>query len=156
MNKRNPSRAELGRLVREFNIPFSAMRRRIFVIGVLYIIYVVLFFSESPLAYQSVNVLYIFAAILVFVLVVLYVMYRGDSVRVYEHGIESCFTLINPKRFLWQNVVGYKFAVNNGYVYLIEQATKREFKLHPSIFTSNTFINEVESLTSHKWVKVGL
>lgn len=156
MNKRNPSRLDLGRLIREYRRPFGSMRSRIIVSGVFYIIYTVLFFSKSPSAHQGANGVFTLMAVLIFVLVILYLMYRGDSVRVYENGIESCGSILNPKRFLWETTVGYRYAFMNNYVFLIEQATKRELKVHLSIFSSSEFIHEVERFAPHKLVKVGL
>ena len=156
MNNRNPSRSDLGRFIREYKLPFGAMRGRIIVGGILYIIYSVLFFTKSPLADQGVKAIFALIVVFIFVPLILYVSYRGDSVRVYENGIESCRGVFKPTRFLWRTTVGYRYAFMIDYVFLIEQGTKREFILHQSIFSSSTFLSEVERFTSHKWVKVGL
>ena len=156
MNKRNPNRSDLGDFVREYKLPYGAMRGRIITGGILYIIYTVLFFTKSPLADQGVKAIFVLIGVLIFVLLILYLRYRRDSVRVYENGIESCRGVLKRTRFLWSTTVGYRYAFMIDYVFLIEQGTKREFILHQSIISSSSFLNEVGRFTPNKWVKVGL
>ena len=140
----NPTRSELGSLIKKIPRPIVTMRIWIATVGVLFIV-VVVFSATASL--QLITVL-------VVLLLVLISVRTYDSVRVFELGLES-----NGIRLRWDKVVAYRLSWRLGAqrIMLVEQATKRELPMLLQVFESDAFRAAVGNrINLDSLVKIGL
>ena len=140
----NPSRSELGSVIKKIPRPVVTMRVWIVAVGVSFI--VVSIFSEKAVL-QLIGVVVVMSVMLAIVRI-------SDSVTVYEFGLES-----NGIRLRWNNVVAYRLSWRLGaqVIYLVEQATNRELPMLLQVFESGTFRDAVGNrIDLDSLIKIGL